>query len=69
MQGSALQANGVLVIDSGKERLARVWQNTVSNELADGSIMFHRHDIRNDWTRGHTEWTLVKRGTFKLLQL
>jgi SAM-dependent methyltransferase len=59
----SLKANGVLVIETlGKERLARVWLGTISNELADGSLLFQRNQICDDWTRVHSEWTLVKDG-------
>jgi SAM-dependent methyltransferase len=59
----SLKANGVLVIEVlGKERLARLWQNTMSTELADGSLIFERPKIIDDWTRIHSEWTLVKDG-------
>jgi SAM-dependent methyltransferase len=62
----SLKANGVLIIETlGKERLARVWQGTISTELADGSLLFQRNQIRDDWTRVHYEWTLVKDGRSK----
>jgi SAM-dependent methyltransferase len=62
----SLKANGTLVIEIlGKERLARVWQGTISNELADGSLLFQRNQIRDDWTRVYSEWTLVKEGRSK----
>jgi hypothetical protein len=46
----------------GKERLARVWKDTMCTELADGSLVFQRPQIRDDWTRIRSEWTLVKEG-------
>jgi SAM-dependent methyltransferase len=59
----SLNANGMLVIEVvGKERLARTWQNTMSTELADGSLIVHRTQIHNDWCRVHAEWILVKDG-------
>lgn len=59
----SLKANGVLIIDIlGKERLARVWKDTMCTELADGSLVFQRPQIRDDWTRIRAEWTLVKEG-------
>src|SRR4029077_16146175 len=62
----SLKANGVLVIETlGKERLARVWKDTACTELSDGSLHFQRHQIRDDWTRVHSEWTLVKEGRSK----
>jgi SAM-dependent methyltransferase len=59
----SLKENGVLVIDVlGKERLARVWKDTMCTELADGSLIYQRPKIRDDWTRIRSEWTLVKDG-------
>ena len=59
----SLKDNGVLVIEVlGKERLARVWQNTLCTELVDGSLVFQRPQVRDDWTRIRSEWTLVKDG-------
>jgi SAM-dependent methyltransferase len=57
----SLEEKGVLIIEVlGKERLARVWKDTMCNELADGSLIFQRPQIRDDWTRIRSEWTLVK---------
>ncbi|HEY1939431.1 MAG TPA: class I SAM-dependent methyltransferase [Candidatus Angelobacter sp.] len=57
----SLKENGILVIETlGKERLARVWKDTMCTELADGSLIFQRPQVRDDWTRIHSEWTLVK---------
>jgi SAM-dependent methyltransferase len=59
----SLQENGVLIIEVlGKERLARVWKDTMCNKLADGSLVFQRPQIRDDWSRIRSEWTLVKDG-------
>jgi SAM-dependent methyltransferase len=59
----SLKDSGVLVVEVlGKERLARVWKDTMCTELEDGSLMFQRPQIRDDWTRIRSEWTLVKDG-------
>ena len=59
----SLKESGVLVVEVlGKERLARVWKDTMCTELEDGSLMFQRPQIRDDWTRIRSEWTLVKDG-------
>jgi SAM-dependent methyltransferase len=59
----SLKENGVLVIEVvGKERLARTWQNTISSELADGSLMVQRPQLRDDWSRVYSDWILVKDG-------
>src|SRR5262249_2361234 len=48
----SLKETGVLVIEMlGKERLARVFQNTLSTELADGSLLVQRQQLRDDWSR------------------
>jgi SAM-dependent methyltransferase len=59
----SLKESGVLIIEVlGKERLARVWKDTICAELADGSLVFQRPQIRDDWTRIRSEWTLVREG-------
>jgi len=59
----SLKKNGVLIVEVvGKERLARTWQNTISNELADGSLVVQRPQLRDDWSRVYSDWILVKDG-------
>jgi SAM-dependent methyltransferase len=59
----SLKPAGVLVIETlGKERLARVWQNTISTALNDGSLVVERHQLRDDWSRIYTDWILLKDG-------
>lgn len=59
----SLKDDGVLVIETlGKERLARVWQNAICTELADGSLLVQRPQLLNDWCRIRSEWTLIKDG-------
>jgi len=59
----SLKKTGVLVIEVvGKERLARTWQNTISTELAEGSLMVQRPQLRDDWSRVASEWILIKDG-------
>ena len=56
----SLAPGGVFVIEIlGKERLARVWQNALSQKLDDGSVLFQRHEIYADWTRIQNVWTLL----------
>lgn len=56
-----LQPGGALVIDIlGKERLARVFQPTVSTRLPDGALVIQRHEIRADWTRIWNEWLIIR---------
>ena len=59
----SLKETGVLVIEVvGKERLARTWQNTISAELADGSLIVQRPQLRDNWSRVYSEWILMKEG-------
>jgi SAM-dependent methyltransferase len=59
----SLKQTGVLTIEVvGKERLARTWQNTISTELADGSLMVQRPQLRDNWRRVYSHWTLIKDG-------
>jgi len=65
----SLKQNGVLVIETlGKERLARIYQNSLCTELADGSLVLQRNHVRSDWTRVHANWTLVRDGRAKSFQ-
>ncbi|HZU32269.1 MAG TPA: class I SAM-dependent methyltransferase [Candidatus Angelobacter sp.] len=59
----SLKENGVLMIEVvGKERLARVWQSAQCFDLPDGSKILQRPQLRDDWTRVRSEWTLIKNG-------
>jgi SAM-dependent methyltransferase len=59
----SLKETGVLIIDIlGKERLARTWQNTICTELADGSLLVQRPQLRDNWCRIRSDWTLIKEG-------
>jgi SAM-dependent methyltransferase len=59
----SLKENGVFVLEVvGKERLARTWQNAICSELADGSMVVQRPQLRDDWCRVYSEWVLIKDG-------
>lgn len=59
----SLKENGVLVMELlGKERLARIWQNSICTDLADGSMLVQRNRLLQDWSRISSEWTLIKEG-------
>ena len=59
----SLKKDGVLVIDvASKEKIARNWQNTMSSELADGSLLVQRPQVLDDWCRIRSEWILIKDG-------
>ena len=59
---ASLRAGGVCLIDViSKERLARVFQETVSAALPDGTTLVQRHEIFDDWTRIRNEWLLLRK--------
>ncbi|MGA3089650.1 MAG: class I SAM-dependent methyltransferase [Terriglobales bacterium] len=59
----SLKDTGVVVLELvGKERLARTWQNTISTELADGSLIVQRPQVRDNWCRIYSDWILIKDG-------
>ena len=59
----SLKDKGVLIIDVlGKEKLARTWQHAICTPLADGSLLLQRPQLRSDWSRIFSEWTLIKDG-------
>lgn len=58
---AGLKPGGAFLIDvMGKERLARIFQPTVSNELKDGTMIVQRPVIYDDWTRVKNDWTIIK---------
>jgi SAM-dependent methyltransferase len=60
---ASLQPGGVFVLEMmGKEILARIFQSTTSERLADGSLLVQRHEVFDGWSRVRNEWTLVKEG-------
>ena len=62
----SLKEKGALIIEAhGKETLARIWQGTMSTDLADGSWIVHRTQVRDDWSRVFAKWTLLKDGQGK----
>jgi SAM-dependent methyltransferase len=62
----SLKTGGILLIDvMGKERLARIFQPTVSEVTPDGTVFVQRREIFDEWTRTRNEWILIKEGTAK----
>lgn len=65
----SLKAGGVLLMDiMGKERLARVFQPTVSQRASDGTLLIRRHEIVDDWTRVRNEWIIVRKDQTRTLE-
>jgi SAM-dependent methyltransferase len=59
----SLKPNGVAIIDVlSKERLARNWQSAICTQLADGSLIVQRPQLRDDWCRVQADWNLIKDG-------
>jgi SAM-dependent methyltransferase len=59
----SLKPGGALVIEVlGKERLMRTWQNAICAQLADGSLVVQRPQLRDDCCRVHADWTLIQDG-------
>jgi hypothetical protein len=61
-----LKPGGTFLVDVfGKERVARVFQATVSESLEDGAVLVKRHEIFDDWTRVRNEWIVIRNGKAK----
>jgi hypothetical protein len=59
----SLKPGGRLVMDVlSRERLAKIFQATVSQRLPDGTLRVQRHEIVEDWTRVKNEWIYIKDG-------
>ncbi|MFO8006501.1 MAG: class I SAM-dependent methyltransferase [Candidatus Brocadiia bacterium] len=57
----SLRPGGKFLIEvMGKECLARIFQPTTSEALADGSKLVQRHEVFDDWTRIRNEWLLIR---------
>ncbi len=62
----SLKPGGVFVLEMlGKERLARVFEDSTCTGLPDGSLLLQRHEIRDDWSRVANTWTLLKDGRYR----
>lgn len=60
---ASLKDSGVFVIEMmGKERLARVWQNALCTQQADGSLLIQRPQVAADWCRIKNDWIVLRDG-------
>ena len=60
---SSLKSGAMFVVDmASKERLAQIWMPTGSQTFPDGTVLFERREVYDDWSRVRQEWTLVKNG-------
>jgi len=65
----SLRPGGIFVIDIvSKEKVARNWAPVLCQEFPDGALLIQRPQIRNDWTRCHVEWTLLRDGRARTFQ-
>jgi SAM-dependent methyltransferase len=63
---TSLRPGGACLIDVlGKERLAAIFQETVSTRLPNGNLLLQRHEIVDDWTRVKNDWIVVRKGRAK----
>lgn len=62
----SLRPGGTLLVEmASKERIASMFAPTSSQAFPDGTILFERREIYDDWSRVRQQWTLVKDGTAK----
>jgi SAM-dependent methyltransferase len=67
---SSLKPGGVFVFDTlGKEVLARIFLDTNSKEMPDGSLVVQRRHAINDWSQMENEWSLIKNGQVRTFRL
>jgi SAM-dependent methyltransferase len=65
----SLKPGGVFLLDvNGKERMAKIFLPTDSEELPDGTLVVTRHQVREDWTRVRNEWILIRKGRAKIFK-
>jgi SAM-dependent methyltransferase len=59
----SLRPGGKFLMDTfGKEQLAVVFQPTTSDEAPSGDLLIRRHEVRDDWSRIHNRWIVVREG-------
>ena len=57
----SLRTGGTLVMElAGREPLARGFQATTSQQLADGRLLVERHQVVDDWTRIQNHWIVIE---------
>lgn len=62
----SLKSGGKVVMElMGKEILSRIYQETISTNLENGSILIQHHKIMNEWSNILNEWILLKENKYK----
>lgn len=63
----SLKPGGKVVMElMSKEILSRIYRETISTTLENGSILVQRHKIMNDWGNVLNEWILLKDNKYKI---
>jgi SAM-dependent methyltransferase len=56
-----LKPGGRLIIDTiSKEILARIHEPTMTTQLPDGSLIIHRTEVIDSWTRVRSQWMVIR---------
>jgi SAM-dependent methyltransferase len=59
----SLAAGGLLAVEMvSREWIAENFAETIADDGPNGSVLFRRHRIVDDWRRIHNRWTLVEAG-------
>jgi SAM-dependent methyltransferase len=59
----SLAPGGIFIVETlGKERLARIWKDSICTDYPDGAVVVQRPRIRDNWCRVDNEWTIAKDG-------
>lgn len=59
----SLKPGGAFVMDVvGKEKVARNWQNSLTTEFPDGTLLVQIPKVARNWTRISNKWLLVRNG-------
>lgn len=67
---ASLRAGGVFVLDTmGKEIIARIFEATASEELEDGTLLFQRRSVTDDWSRMENQWFIMRDGGVRSFRL
>lgn len=63
---TSLKPGGACLIEvMGKEQIARIFLPVTFDMLPNGTQLFQRHAVRDDWSRMWNEWTIIRRGRTK----
>jgi SAM-dependent methyltransferase len=67
---ASLRSGGTLVMEMvSKEWLARHFQELMCDTLPDGSMLVRRHEVVEGWSRIRNQWTVIRDGRARSLEL